>query len=224
MKYVLVFGFLGLYLVLLGFTTEGWAWLMVWPGISFLLVAAAFGGAGPGVFGKRPDGTIAWWGWVLSGPYLGLTWGLWHLLRLMSREPCCHEVAPVLWLGRRVLAWELPPEVTLVGDLTAELPEPWGVATGRTYIALPTLDTRAPDELAFRKLVEKVAAWPEPVFIHCARGYGRSATLAAAVLMARGLVGSAQEAEARLRKCRPGVRLNKTQRELLRRMTSPGSS
>ena len=53
-------------------------------------------------------------------PYLALTWFAWHLRRLVSRQPCCHEVAPGLWLGRRPLAREVPAGVVLLVDLTAE--------------------------------------------------------------------------------------------------------
>ena len=45
------------------------------------------------------DGTLAPAAVVLLLPYLVLTWVLWHVHRLVSREDCCHEVAPGLWLG-----------------------------------------------------------------------------------------------------------------------------
>src|SRR5262249_56978547 len=101
---------------------EGWAWLLLWPALSFLLLAAAYAGIGPGLLGKRPGGSIAWWAVLLFLPYLLLTWGIWHAQRRLSREPGCQQVVSGLWIGRRPLPHELPDGVTLVVDLTAEFP------------------------------------------------------------------------------------------------------
>jgi protein-tyrosine phosphatase len=196
-------------------------WLLLWPAVSFALVAAAYGGAGPRVFGKRPNGTLAAWAVGLLLPYLGLTWLLWHLLRLLSRERCCHEIVPGVWLGRRALNHELPAGIELIVDLTAEFPRPPGPAAGRAYVCLPTLDATAPGEEGFRELVRRLTAWPSPVYVHCAAGHGRSATVVAGLLLARGLAADARQAEATLRRIRPGVRLNRAQRALLERTAGP---
>jgi protein-tyrosine phosphatase len=139
-------------------------------------------------------------------------------MRLFSREPCCHEVAPGLWLGRRPLRREVPADVVLVVDLTAEFFAARGVRAGREYLALPTLDGTAPDEAALRAAVARLADHPGPVYLHCAAGHGRSALLAAALLLARGLAADHHQAEARLRQVRPRVRLTRRQRQLLRRL------
>jgi protein-tyrosine phosphatase len=107
-----------------------------------------------------------------------------------------------------------------VVDLTAEFFAARGVRSGRDYLALPTLDGTAPDEVRFRTLLASLADHPGPVYIHCAAGYGRSALLAAALLLARGLAADARQAEARLREVRPGVRLKPPQRRLLRRLVA----
>jgi protein-tyrosine phosphatase len=213
--YAVVFILLGIELIAAGVFLGGPGWLLCWPGGSFLLVAAAYAGLGPRVFGKRRDGRLAWWAVLLLLPYLGLTWLVWHAQRRLSREPCCHAAAPGLWLGRRAYGHELPPEVSLVVDLTAEFAEPRGVRRGRTYLCVPILDGTATDEKTFRDLIGQIVAWPGGVYIHCAMGHGRSATLAAAVLLARGLAGTAGEAEQLLRRARPGVRLKPAQRTLL---------
>jgi protein-tyrosine phosphatase len=49
-------------------------------------------------------------------------------------------------------------------------------------------------------------------------GYGRSATLAVSILVLRGLAPDIRTAEKQLRQVRPGVRLNGSQRLLLRRV------
>jgi protein-tyrosine phosphatase len=161
---------------------------------------------------------MAWWAVLLLLPYLLLTWASWHMQRLLSREPCCNEVAPGLWIGRRVFAKELPSEVSLIVDLTVEFAEPRGVRAGRSYVCLPILDALVPAERPLRELVERIAAWPGTVYIHCALGHGRSALVAAAVLLKRQLAADAQRAEALIRQVRPTVRLTPSQRRLLERI------
>jgi protein-tyrosine phosphatase len=214
-KYVLFFALLGVYLTALGVGLGRFGWLLLWPGGSYLVLAAAYAGLGPGVCGKRPDGRLAWWAVLPLFHYLLLTWAVWHLQRLLSREPACNEVVPGLWVGRRPLARELPPGTDLVVDLTAEFPEPRGVVVGRSYVCLPTLDALAPPLAPMRELVKKVAAWPGTALVHCAAGHGRSAAVVAAVLLARGLAASPKEAQQLVRKARPGVSLNRPQRRLL---------
>jgi protein-tyrosine phosphatase len=187
-----------------------------------LALGAAYAGLGPRILGKRPDGRLAPAAVVLLLPYLLATWVVWHLYRLVSPEPCYHEVAPGLWLGRRAFARELPPGVGLVIDMTAEFAAPRGVRVGREYHSLPTLDTAAPDEAQLRAAVEKVVAWPAPVYVHCAQGHGRSALLAAAVLVRRELAADARQAEEMLRRVRPGVRLTRSQRKVLDRLLGEG--
>jgi protein-tyrosine phosphatase len=218
MKYVLTFGALAAYCFALAAYFGGPAWLLLWPGASSLLLAVAYAGLGPRVYGKRRDGRLSWWALLLLLPYLLLTWAAWHLMRLFSKEDCCNEVAPGLYVGRRALAHELPPGVSLVVDLTAEFPSPRGIAAGRDYLCLPTLDALAPDEGAVRALVAHVAARPGAVYIHCAAGHGRSATAAAAILLARGLASDVRGAEDVLRRARPRIRLLPAQRRLLERL------
>ena len=81
--------------VLLG----GYFWIFAWPGVSFALVALAYLGLGPGVFGKQASGKLAWWSTLLLLPYLLLTWLTWRLVRRMSREDCYNEVAPGILVG-----------------------------------------------------------------------------------------------------------------------------
>jgi protein-tyrosine phosphatase len=110
---------------------------------------------------------------------------------------------------------ELPQGVGLVVDLTCELAEPRPIREG-SYRCLPTLDGGAPDREQFVAVVQEVARFKGSTFIHCAAGHGRSATLAAGVLLAKGIVGSVEEAEALLRSKRRGVFLTRSQRRLLR--------
>ena len=88
------------------------------------------------------------------------------------------------------------------------------MARGIAYTSLPTLDGAAPDRAEFDALVAHIVR-AGGVYVHCASGHGRSATLAAALLIARGLSASVPEAEERLRAARPGVRLSRAQRAFL---------
>jgi protein-tyrosine phosphatase len=88
------------------------------------------------------------------------------------------------------------------------------------YRCLPTLDASVTDDAAFRELVESIAKSDQPVYIHCAVGYGRSASVVAAVLIARGIVPDVQAAEKFIRRIRPGVRLHARQRAQVRRIFS----
>lgn len=180
---------------------------VMWFGLSFGLLLLGYLVVGPGVFGKRADGSLAWWSWVLMGPVIFLLWSLWHVVRLLLREPYCQEVAPGVWLGRRPLADELPAEVTLVLDLVAELPAAAGIHRGREYLCVPVLDTTAPPVEELRELVERLHIHPGAVYIHCAQGRGRSALVAAALVLRRGLASSPQEAVRLLQQARPVVKL-----------------
>ena len=202
-------------LTVLALLYPGLRWMLLWSGGSFFAVAAAYALRRPGVFGKKPDGTMAPLPCLLLLPYLLLTWLLWYGQTRLSREASWDEVAPGLWLGRRV-STKVPLGVTLVVDLTCEFEELRTLRQGREYLCLPTLDNAAPERGTFREVVQRVADWEGGVYVHCALGHGRSALVVAAVLMVRGLAESPEEALALVRRARPGVRLNRAQWEFLK--------
>jgi protein-tyrosine phosphatase len=192
--------------------TRTWIWL--WPAAVVFATAIVYAVRAPRAFGKRGDGTIAWWAWLAWAPWLGYSRVAYELSRAFTGEPVGTEVAPGVWVGRRPRAHEVPAGVTLVVDLCAELPEAPGVAAGRGYLALPTLDATAPTPAQIAAAVDAVLATPGAAFIHCAFGHGRSATVAAAVLVRRG-DATLDDVEPRMRALRPRIGLNADQRRAL---------
>ena len=194
--------------------------LLLWPSASALIVSVGYLFTGPGVLGKRADGTLAPLRVALLFPFFAFMWTMFHLQRRLLGEDCCDEVAPGLFLGRRPLPGELPADIALVVDLTSEFAELKEIRSGRRYLALPALDGGVPELTAFEAAVEQVALEQGRVYVHCASGHGRSTMLCAAVLMRRGLAKDVAEAEALLQARRPSVRLHGVQRRALASLTA----
>lgn len=214
MKRALTYLIAGVALTGVGLYFGGWAYLLLWPGIACLLVGVGYAGAGARVFGKRRDGSMPIWSWVLLLPYLGFTWSIWKLKRKISKEALYNEVAPGLWVGRRVLGEELPEGVSVLVDVTCEFEEPRSALGRCEYVSLPTLNYSVPGRGALEALVEDLEG-REGVYIHCAQGHGRSATVAAALLLRRGLAATAQEAVEMVVRVRPKTHLEPCQERLL---------
>jgi hypothetical protein len=217
----------GVSLIALGgalFGAAGWlggpAFGVMWPATSVVVVGLGYVAIGPGVFGKRPDGTLAPLSTALLFPYHVAAWLRLRWAARGGRRPW-DEVAPGLFLGRRLVdASELPSGVRMVVDLTAEFRATRGVRERCEYRLLPTLDTSVPPYDAFAALVRDVAAHEGPIYVHCAAGYGRSAAFTAAVLVARGLAQGVADAERLLKKARPKVHLHPGQRAHVARFAS----
>ena len=167
---------------------------------------------------------MAWWAVLLLLPYLLTTWIGWHAIRRLSREACCDEVAPGVWVGRRPLPGDLPPgrgEATsplLIVDLTAEFP------SGLRRAARPDLSVRADPG-------RDGAGGSRP-----ARGRGDGGGVGGDGLHPlrarprpirddggggadpRGLAADPVEAVVMMQQARPRIRLEKSQERLLERM------
>src|SRR5262249_22758303 len=155
-----------------------------------------------------------WWGWLAWAPLIGYMRLLHELARRLTDEPVASEVAPGVWVGRRAGPGELPAGIAIVVDLCAELAEVPGVAAGRAYLSIPTLDSTSPPPRETARAVDAVLAAHGPAFIHCAFGHGRSATVAAALLVRRG-DATLDDVERTLRAHRPRIGLNGPQRRAL---------
>jgi len=190
-----------------------------WAALSLLAVSMAFMARSASVFGKRQDGRLGWAAVVLLAPYLLFLWAFFHLKRWLrpGAKPYA-EVAPGIFLGRRPLPGELPEEVSCVVDLTAEYFEPPSILKGRHYICLPTLNRYIPDDGPLRQLFEDLEGIQGSLYIHCGAGKGRSAAVAAGLLLRRGIAKDVHEAEQMLRRLRPCVQLHEVQRQQISRL------
>jgi len=192
----------------------GHLWLLLWPAAVLIAVAVVYVAGAPRALGKRPDGTLAWWGWLAWAPLFGYMRLMHELARSLTDEPVANEVAPGVWVGRRPRVGELPAGVAIVVDLCAELACAPGVAAGRVYLAIPTLDATSPTPAEIARAVDTMLATGGGAFIHCAFGHGRSATVAAALLVRRG-EATLDDVERKLKACRPRIGLNAHQRAAL---------
>lgn len=194
------------------------AWILLWP--AGVLAAAWFVylGSAPNAFMKQPDGRLPWYAWVVWAPIFVWQWLGHEFVRAFSKEPVANEVAPGIWVGRRPRAAELQPDIKIVVDLCAELPAARGVTDDRSYVSIPTLDARSPSPEQIADAVDRVLAANGAALIHCAFGHGRSATVAAAVLVRRG-EATLDSVEALMKTSRPKIGLNGNQRAALRAAT-----
>jgi hypothetical protein len=189
--------------------------------LSLLLVAIAYFGGGPRLLFKRESGRRHPAVWLVHWPYFALTGLSYRLALLLTREAAYVQVAPNVFLGRRLTAREARRAEAegwlAVLDLAAELPEPSALCAVANYRTLPLLDATA---LTLDQLRDAVAwlrqhAAAGPVYVHCALGHGRSALVVAAYLIAAGVAPDAKAALKLLRELRPGVRLHRPQRKVL---------
>ena len=184
-----------------------WSYLLLWPGISFGIVAGAYFGAGPGIF-RKTDGQLPWSTWWTLGPCL-----LGQRLSLLYYRLQCRpwdEVAPGVWIGRtlsnREASSAVRAGVTAVLDLTAEFSEAKAFRA-ISYHNIPILDLTAPSQEQLREMAAFISEQSEKgiVYVHCKIGYSRSAAAVGAYLLASGKCGSVEDVVALLRQVRPSI-------------------
>lgn len=210
-----------------GVTVQAWdlfgwpALILAYPAVSFLLLALAYALGSPGLFGKRPNGRLAFWGRVLFGPYFQLNALIFRLHQGLSREPAYAEVVPNLFFGRRLTNREAHTATQLdwlaVLDLAPEFAEVPSLRNLPGYRSFPILDATAPTEPQLRDTILwlAVALKNGPVYVHCALGHGRTGCVVVAYLLSAGIVKSIAEGVRLLQSQRAGVRLNRTQHRAL---------
>jgi hypothetical protein len=222
MGYKYLLPFLGLLLIVAGTLERGWAWLAVWLGSNLVALAFAHAKGVHRMFGKRPDGTLPVWAWLVFFPVLSYTLVAWHLGRIFSRKPACSVVAGQLVIGRRLLASELDEAFDNYVDLTAEIAEPSAIRQLPAYRSFPILNDAAPSPEALRTAIRSLK--PGRTFVHCGRGYHRSALFALAMLLTSGVAHSVEDGLRMLTAARPGMRLRRPQYKCILGYADLGSS
>ena len=183
--------------------------VMIWLGIDFLVIGAAYCVGAHGIFGKRPDGTLPFWSWWVFLPYYVLSISLWNAGRILSREPAFNRVNDSLVVSRRLIGKEIPQNYSNYVDLTAEFQEPKAARDSRAYLSVPVLDATAPSLAMLTRAVESLK--PGVTLVHCAQGHGRTGLFALAVLLARGIAKSVPDGLAILQQARPRISLTAQQ-------------
>ncbi len=213
---------LGLVLIAAGTVERGWAWLAVWLGCDLLALAYAHAKGVHRIFGKRPDGTLPLWAWLVFFPVLGYTLIVWHSHRIFSRKPPWSVITGQLVVGRRLLASDLEGAFDNYVDLTAELTEPSAIRRLPAYRSFPILNDAAPSPEALRVAIRSLK--PGRTFVHCGRGYHRSALFALAMLLTSGVAHSVEDGLRMLTAARPGMRLKRPQYKCIQGYADLGSS
>ena len=211
----------GVTLIVFGWVKGGWLLFAVWLGFNFLALGIAHGRGWPRIFGKQAGGTLSLWSWAVFLPLHIYTFAVWHLIRLVSREPAYNAVSENLAVGRRLLPFELDGQFANYVDLTAEFPEPSAIRKAASYRCFPILDGAAPTPGALHAAIASLR--PGRTFVHCAQGHGRTGLFAAALLLHSGEARHADDALRMLAAARPAIRLSKEQQQCLREYASRGT-
>ena len=218
-RFAIVLGILGL--VLGGLATsqavddgsQGWgiAAVEAYGAISLLALAGAHGSRSAGASVEDLTSRAGWGLLVRAAllPYSVVAASTLAVSSLLVREDLMNAIAPGLFLGRLPFPWErgrlkaagVSAVLSLCWEFTSVVTVP-GIAT----VSIPILDGCPPTRRQFRETVERVERWRDEgrvVLIHCAQGHGRSAIVAAAVLIRLGLARDTDEALSRIRTSRP---------------------
>ncbi|XP_002986569.2 uncharacterized protein LOC9659329 [Selaginella moellendorffii] len=171
----------------------------------------------PRILAKSSRGSFPIWSSFLFYPYLAGTRLYVRFRRRAGLEATYTEVCDGLFVG----AWpfqreHIPPGNPAILDCTNELPRTVGLEL--PYLCVPAWDTRAlsPEsiELAVRwALLQRSQS--HPVFIHCAKGHGRSVAVMCALLVALGVVDDWKEGESLIKRHRPKISVNSAHRKSL---------
>lgn len=191
--------------------------------ITFIGVASAFWLEKPSIFLKQHSGALSPMSYLIFWPYLVLNIFALALFRFFSKENAIDEIIPHLYLGCQLSFLDdkrfLERGFKSTLDLTCEFSEVGFIRKTQNYLSIPILDTKAPTLNQLNKAVSflMVQIKKGPVFVHCALGHGRSATIVVAFLIKCGIVNDVQEAIDFMKVRRPSVRLHPEQLSVLMR-------
>lgn len=190
--------------------------------IAFIGVSLAFWLEKPCIFLKKSTGSLYFISYLLFWPYFALNALALALFRIFSQENAIDYIIPDLYLGcqlgiidyKRFIAQNIKSTL----DLTCEFQEISFIRNKTKYLCIPLIDTKAPTLNQLDKAVSWIIAQLEegPVFVHCALGHGRSATVVAAFLIKRGIVNNPKQAIEFIKTKRAKINLHPKQLNVLR--------
>ncbi|QDT99392.1 dual specificity protein phosphatase family protein [Gimesia aquarii] len=219
MKYGIFFLIVAVLLAAIAVIHRGWWCLLLWPALSFGVVALGYLLLGARVFGKSESGLLSPINQLVLLPYLVYLWSIWYLLRLVRHEPPVNQLTEKLFIGRRLFSTERPDNIDYVIDLTCEFNEPNGLRSGG-YFSYPILDGLVPPLEQLNQWIEQTAALDGTILIHCAEGHGRTGMFAAMLLVYLGHSQTTDAALQLIQTKRPLVRLNSQQLRMLKEIHS----
>jgi len=210
MKYGILFSFVAVLLATAAVIHRGWLLLLLWPAVSFGIVALGYLYFGPQVYGKSSRGLLSPINQLLLLPFLVYLWSVWYGARLVKREPAFNQLTEDIVIGRRLLSHELPDGIDHVIDLTCEFNEPRALRSS-SYHSFQILDGSAPSADHLLQWAGQTARLSGNIYIHCAEGHGRTGLFAAVLLLYIGHSMTPDEALQFIRSKRPLVRLGQRQ-------------
>jgi hypothetical protein len=168
---------------------------LLWLALDLFLLSVAYLVGWWTLFGKTSDGSMRVARVVLMAPYLGLLWTIWAIQAGLSDGPAWNQIVPGIFVGRRCPFGKLPPGTSHVIDFTAEVPGDKKSRRTVKWLSIPVLDGCAPKPADYQKGFAFTDNFPESiVYVCCAKGHGRSATFAAALLLKKGIAHTTKEA------------------------------
>jgi protein-tyrosine phosphatase len=216
MRYAFLYGCIA---VVAGYFSMPWrsaSPILVWVAVCFGLLALSYLLNTTVLFGRKLGGQLALRSLLLL-PYLVVYWLGWRFRRRFSSVPAFSRVSDRLLVGRRLLAYEIPPEVTQVIDLAPELSEASAIVKRLRYYSYPILDGAAPRSAELTEFIDRLNLDDEVTYVHCAAGRERTAMVAMALLLQKGVCKDRMEAEELIRSTRPSSKVTRSQHEFLLR-------
>jgi protein tyrosine phosphatase (PTP) superfamily phosphohydrolase (DUF442 family) len=170
---------------------------------------------------------ILWQRLTRQGLRVTALWAADHAVRIISGAPLrrVSEITPYLHVGgqyqRRGWPRLAARGITAVVNMRIEFDDrAAGIAPAR-YLHIPTIDDHAPTLEQLRigvSFIDEQVSEGGGVYVHCASGVGRAATMAAAYFVSTGM--TADRAWARIRDRRPFIRPTQVQVEQLERFSA----
>mmetsp|Transcript_15029 Transcript_15029/g.42768 ORF Transcript_15029/g.42768 Transcript_15029/m.42768 type:complete len:241 (-) Transcript_15029:231-953(-) len=190
--------------------------LALWVSLAFGVISLGYFGVlglDERMMGKGRNGLLPLYAKVFFFPWTSAVFTVWKTRTITTSEPAYDEVYSGLYVGRRpVCERDVPADCKVVVDVTAEFSVADFVPRQYEYIACPSFDTMTPSSFAtIHNAVESMLKKNDPILVHCAFGHGRSAMVAAAYLIRKGVAKDRLEAVRMMQQHRPRVHLNRMQ-------------